>query len=278
MESIFQNMLNESVVALAKYLPIILKKGIRLAVLFISYGYVKDFCIKFLKKFLRKKGFEELVVSFLATALKTVILICYAIDLIQILGLKATSLLTILGSMSLGIGLALKGSLSDVAGGIQILMSKPFKKGDFIITCGAEGSVQKIGFLNTILNTVDNKKVIVPNGQISTAVVTTVTANPVRRADFLFFTEKECSVDKVKEVLFDVVNSHPSVLKDKDIFVKFSKETGVAAEFIVRVWTAKENFRDLNADIQEAVKKRFDSEGIRFPYQSYEVNVISSKG
>ncbi|MGL4989160.1 MAG: mechanosensitive ion channel family protein, partial [Cetobacterium sp.] len=192
MENIFQNMLNESVVALAKYSPIVLRKGIRLAILFISYGYVKDFCIKFLKKFLRKKGFEELVVSFLAKSLKAIIMVCYAIDLINVLGLKTTSFLTILGSMSLGVGLALKGSLSDVAGGIQILMSKPFKKGDFIIACGAEGSVQKIGFLNTILNTVDNKKVIVPNGKISSAVVTTVTANPIRRADFLFFTEKEC--------------------------------------------------------------------------------------
>ncbi|MGL5355057.1 MAG: mechanosensitive ion channel family protein [Cetobacterium sp.] len=277
MESILGNMLDESVIALAKYSPVILKKMIRLAVLFISYGYVKDFCLKFLKKILRKKGFEELVVSFLATSLKTLIIVCYFIDFIQILGLRATSIIAILGSMSLGVGLALKGSLSDVAGGIQILMSKPFKKGDFIISCGAEGSVQKIGFLNTTLNTVDNRKVIVPNGKLSSSVVTTVTANPQRRADFVFFTEKECSIDKVKAVLFDVLNNHPSVLKDRDIFVKFSKETAIAAEFIVRVWTQKENFRDLNSDIQEAVKKRFDAEGIRFPYQSYRVNVISPR-
>ncbi|MGL6025493.1 MAG: mechanosensitive ion channel family protein [Cetobacterium sp.] len=277
MESILGNMLDESVIALAKYSPVILKKMIRLAVLFISYGYVKDFCLKFLKKILRKKGFEELVVSFLATSLKTLIIVCYFIDFIQILGLRATSIIAILGSMSLGVGLALKGSLSDVAGGIQILMSKPFKKGDFIISCGAEGSVQKIGFLNTTLNTVDNRKVIVPNGKLSSSVVTTVTANPQRRADFVFFTEKECSIDKVKAVLFDVLNNHPSVLKDRDIFVKFSKETATAAEFIVRVWTQKENFRDLNSDIQEAVKKRFDAEGIRFPYQSYRVNVISPR-
>ncbi|MGL6065437.1 MAG: mechanosensitive ion channel family protein [Cetobacterium sp.] len=277
MESILGNMLDESVIALAKYSPVILKKMIRLAVLFISYGYVKDFCLKFLKKILRKKGFEELVVSFLATSLKTLIIFCYFIDFIQILGLRATSIIAILGSMSLGVGLALKGSLSDVAGGIQILMSKPFKKGDFIISCGAEGSVQKIGFLNTTLNTVDNRKVIVPNGKLSSSVVTTVTANPQRRADFVFFTEKECSIDKVKAVLFDVLNNHPSVLKDRDIFVKFSKETAIAAEFIVRVWTQKENFRDLNSDIQEAVKKRFDAEGIRFPYQSYRVNVISPR-
>ncbi|MGL4509511.1 MAG: mechanosensitive ion channel family protein, partial [Cetobacterium sp.] len=78
-------------------------------------------------------------------------------------------------------------------------------------------------------------------------------------------------IDKVREVLFDVVNNHPSVLKDKDIFVKFAKETPIASEFIVRVWTLKENFRDLNADIQEEVKKRFDKEGIRIPYQSYEI-------
>ncbi|MGL5663503.1 MAG: mechanosensitive ion channel family protein, partial [Cetobacterium sp.] len=264
-------MSDEVILYIAKYSPVLIKKAIYLLILYFTYNPVKEFVIGSLKKILRKKILDELLVNFLLTSTSLMIMIFYFLNLLEILGLKTTSILALIGSVGVGIGLALKGSLSDVAGGIQILVSKPFKKGDFIIAAGTEGAVQKISFLYTILNSVDNKKIIVPNGKLSSSIVTTVTANPQRRADFLFFTDKKCNIDKVREVLFDVVNNHPSVLKDKDIFVKFAKETPIASEFIVRVWTLKENFRDLNADIQEEVKKRFDKEGIRIPYQSYEI-------
>lgn len=271
MENFLGNMSDEVILYIAKYSPVLIKKAIYLLILYFTYNLVKEFVVGSLKKILRKKILDELLVNFLLTSTSLMIMIFYFLNLLEILGLKTTSILALIGSVGVGIGLALKGSLSDVAGGIQILVSKPFKKGDFIIAAGTEGAVQKISFLYTILNSVDNKKIIVPNGKLSSSIVTTVTANPQRRADFLFFTDKKCNIDKVREVLFDVVNNHPSVLKDKDIFVKFAKETSIASEFIVRVWTLKENFRDLNADIQEEVKKRFDKEGIRIPYQSYEI-------
>lgn len=271
MENFLGNISDEVILYIAKYSPMLLKKAIYLLILYFTYNSVKEFLVGSLKKILRKSTLDELLVNFLLTATRLMVIIFYFLNLLEILGLKTTSIIALIGSVGVGIGLALKGSLSDVAGGIQILVSKPFKKGDFIITAGTEGAVQKISFLYTILNSVDNKKIIVPNGKISSSIVTTVTANPQRRADFLFFADKKCNIDKVREVLFDVVNNHPAVLKDKDIFVKFAKETPVALEFIVRVWTLKENFRDLNADIQEEVKKRFDKEGIRIPYQSYEI-------
>ncbi|WP_040407203.1 mechanosensitive ion channel family protein [Cetobacterium somerae] len=271
MENFLGNMSDEVILYIAKYSPMLLKKAIYLLILYFTYNPVKEFLVGSLKKILRKSTLDELLVNFLLTATRLMVIIFYFLNLLEILGLKTTSIIALIGSVGVGIGLALKGSLSDVAGGIQILVSKPFKKGDFIIAAGTEGAVQKISFLYTILNSVDNKKIIVPNGKLSSSIVTTVTANPQRRADFLFFADKKCNIDKVREVLLDVVNSHPAVLKDKDIFVKFAKETPIASEFIVRVWTLKENFRDLNADIQEEVKKRFDKEGIRIPYQSYEI-------
>lgn len=271
MENFLGNMSDEVILYMAKYSPMLLKKAIYLLILYFTYNPVKEFLVDSLKKILRKSTLDELLVNFLLTATRLMVIIFYFLNLLEILGLKTTSIIALIGSVGVGIGLALKGSLSDVAGGIQILVSKPFKKGDFIIAAGTEGAVQKISFLYTILNSVDNKKIIVPNGKLSSSIVTTVTANPQRRADFLFFADKKCNIDKVREVLLDVVNSHPAVLKDKDIFVKFAKETPIASEFIVRVWTLKENFRDLNADIQEEVKKRFDKEGIRIPYQSYEI-------
>lgn len=271
MENFLGNILDEVILYIAKYSPILLKKVIYLLILYFTYNPVKEFLVDSLKKILRKSTLDELLVNFLLTATRLMVVIFYFLNLLEILGLKTTSILALIGSAGVGIGLALKGSLSDVAGGIQILISKPVKKGDFIIAAGTEGTVQKISFLYTILNSVDNKKIIVPNGKLSSSVVTAVTANPQRRADFLFFVDKKCNIDKIREVLFDIVNNHPAVLKEKDIFVKFAKETPIALEFIVRVWTLKENFRDLNADIQEEVKKRFDKEGIKIPYESYEI-------
>lgn len=271
MESFLSNISNEIILYSAKYSPTFLKKLMYLLILYFTYNPVKDFLVGLVEKILKKKILDELLLNFLLTTTKLLVMIFYFFNLLEILGLKTTSVLALIGSVGLGIGLALKGSLSDVAGGIQILMSKPFKKGDYIVAVGTEGVIQKIGFLYTVLSSADNKKIIVPNGKLSSSIVTTVTANPQRRADFLFFADKKCDIDRVKEALLDIVNSHPAVLKDKDIFVKFAKETATASEFIVRVWTLKENYRDLNADIQEEVKIRFDKEGIRIPYQSYEI-------
>lgn len=271
MESFLSNISNEIILYSAKYSPTFLKKLMYLLILYFTYNPVKDFLVGLVEKILKKKILDELLLNFLLTTTKLLVMIFYFFNLLEILGLKTTSVLALIGSVGLGIGLALKGSLSDVAGGIQILMSKPFKKGDYIVAVGTEGVIQKIGFLYTVLSSADNKKIIVPNGKLSSSIVTTVTANPQRRADFLFFADKNCDIDRVKEVLLDIVNSHPAVLKDKDIFVKFAKETATASEFIVRVWTLKENYRDLNADIQEEVKIRFDKERIRIPYQSYEI-------
>lgn len=271
MESFLSNISNEIILYSAKYSPTFLKKLMYLLILYFTYNPVKDFLVGLVEKILKKKILDELLLNFLLTTTKLLVMIFYFFNLLEILGLKTTSVLALIGSVGLGIGLALKGSLSDVAGGIQILMSKPFKKGDYIVAVGTEGVIQKIGFLYTVLSSADNKKIIVPNAKLSSSIVTTVTANPQRRADFLFFADKKCDIDRVKEALLDIVNSHPAVLKDKDIFVKFAKETATASEFIVRVWTLKENYRDLNADIQEEVKIRFDKERIRIPYQSYEI-------
>ena len=277
MESLLGNISNETVLYTLKYSPIIIKTLIYLSILYFTYTPVKKFLVNSLIKILNGKILDELLVNFLLTTVNLLVTVFYFLNLLEILGLKTTSILALIGSIGVGIGLALKGSLSDVAGGIQILVSKPFKKGDFIIAAGTEGAVQKISFLYTVLNSVDNKKIIVPNGKLSSSIVTTVTANPQRRADFLFFTDKKCNIDKVKKTLFEVVEKHPLVLKDRDIFVRFAKETAAASEFIVRVWTLKENFKDLSADIQEEVKKRFDKEGIRIPYQSYKVKNIYKK-
>ncbi|MGL5051520.1 MAG: mechanosensitive ion channel family protein, partial [Fusobacteriaceae bacterium] len=153
---------NEFLGAVAKASPVLIKKIIFLIILGLSYKPVTIFLTKAFKKFLSIRKLDELLMNFLESLLNILIIIFYVLNVIQILGIQTASLLALLGSIGIGVGLALKGSLSDLAGGIQILVSRNFTKGDFITTCGVEGIVQKISFLYTVLYTPDNKYIVIP--------------------------------------------------------------------------------------------------------------------
>ncbi|WP_432205110.1 mechanosensitive ion channel family protein [Cetobacterium somerae] len=271
MEQTLTTFLNEFLAAMAKAGPIFIKKIILLAILWVTYKPVKGFIMKAFRKFLSLKKLDELLVHFLESFLNILIIIFYTLNIIQILGIEVTSILALLGSIGIGVGLALKGSLSDLAGGMQILASRYFTKGDYIIACGVEGTVQRITFLYTVLHTVDNKFVVVPNGRLSGEVIVNAGANDERRVDFVFSVSYDTSIDKVKEVLTEIGKNHALVLKDKDIFVRLSKHNSSSLDFTMRVWTKKETYWDVFFDLQEIVKKRFDEEGIEIPYNKLDV-------
>lgn len=176
-----------------------------------------------------------------------------------------------IGSIGIGVGLALKGSLSDLAGGIQILVSKYFVKGNFINVVGIEGTVQKITLLYTVLHTPDNKVIIVPNGKLSSGVIINITANDTRRVDFVFSTSYDSNPKKVREILQEIFSNHPLILQDKEIFIKLSKLNSSSLDFTVRVWGKKENYRDISFDLPEIVKNKFDEEKIEIPYNKLDI-------
>ncbi|MGL6100462.1 MAG: mechanosensitive ion channel family protein [Fusobacteriaceae bacterium] len=271
MNQTFATFLSEFVGALAKASPILIKKAIFLIILGLSYKPVTNFLMKAFKKFLSIKKVDELLVHFLESLLSIMIVVFYILNVIQILGIETASLLALLGSIGIGVGLALKGSLSDLAGGIQILVSRNFTKGDFITTCGVDGIVQKISFLYTVLHTVDNKYVVIPNGKLSSEVITNIGANKERRVDCIFSVSYDTSIDKVKNVLTDIAKNHELILQDKEIFVRLAKHSASSLDFTMRVWAKKEHFRDVTFDLQELVKKRFDEEGIEIPYTKVDV-------
>lgn len=271
MEQTFSTFINEFTVALAKLGPIFLKKLVLLIILWITYKPVQSFIMKAFNKFLSLKKLDELLVNFLMSFLNILIIIFYSLNVIQILGIETASILALLGSIGIGVGLALKGSLSDLAGGIQILASRYFTKGDYIIACGTEGTVQKITFLYTILHTVDNKFVVVPNGKLSGEVIVNSGANALRRVDFVFSVSYDTSIDQVKDILNQIAKNHPLILKDKDIFVRLSKLNASSLDFTMRVWTKKEHYWDVFFDLQETVKNRFDQEKIEIPYNKLDI-------
>ncbi|MBC2850777.1 mechanosensitive ion channel [Cetobacterium sp. 8H] len=271
MEHAISTFLNELLTALAKATPIILKKLVLLGILWATYKPFKNFCFRAFRKFLSLKKLDELLVHFLESLLNIAIIMFYILDVIQIIGIEMTSVLALLGSIGIGVGLALKGSLSDLAGGMQILASRYFTKGDYIVTCGVEGIVQRITFLYTVLHTVDNKFVVVPNGKLSGEVIINAGANLERRVDSVFSVSYDTSIDKVKEILREIAENHPLVLKDKDIFVRLSKHNASSLDFTMRVWAKKDHYWDVFFDLQETVKKRFDQEGIEIPYNKIDV-------
>ncbi|MGL5595607.1 MAG: mechanosensitive ion channel family protein [Cetobacterium sp.] len=156
--------------------PFIMEKGILLLVLYLSYKPLKLLTTKFFQKILELKKMEPLLKEFIMTLIESIILIFYVLNIVHILGIETTTLITMIGSIGIGVGLALKGSLSDLAGGIQILVSKYFVKGNFINVVGVEGTVQRITLLYTVLHTPDNKVIIVPNGKLSSGIITNITA------------------------------------------------------------------------------------------------------
>lgn len=262
---------NEFIAASAKAGPIIIKKILLLIVLLITYKPVKIFLIRAFNKFVKLKKWDELLVNFLQSLLHIIIIVFYILNVVQILGIETTSILTILGSIGIGLGLAIKGSLSDLAGGIQILISQFFTKGDYIMTCGVEGTVQRITFLYTVLYTVDNKSIVIPNGKLSSEIITNTGANTERRLDCIFSVSYDTPIDKVKQILTTIGKEHKMILQDKGIFVRLNKQNASSLDFIMKVWTTKEHYWDVFFDLQETVKERFDKNGIEIPYNKLDV-------
>ena len=183
-------------------LPTIIIRGVIVIVLFSIWPKFVDVLIKAYKKALRKKNVDPLLESFTSSMIKTLMYVILFFLIVGIAGVKATSLVTVLGTAGLAVGLALQGSLANLAGGMLILFFKPFTKDEYIVaSSGVEGTVDKIQILYTILTTPDNKVVIVPNSQLANNAITNVSRNPERRLDMVFSVSYDTPTEKVKEIL-----------------------------------------------------------------------------
>lgn len=250
--------------------------GIKLIVaLVVLIGGIK--LIKALTKWLRKSPKMEKVEpslhSFLISFSKILLYILLIITVAMILGIPATSFITILASCGVAIGLALQGSLSNFAGGIMILLFKPFKVGDFIEANGESGTVEEITVVYTVLLTPDNKRVTIPNGTLTNSVIENYSAEKTRRVDLKFSTAYSADIDTVKSVLTKVAESHPLALKDPAPMVRLSEHSDSALTYTVRVWCKNEDYWDVYFDITEKVKKAFDENGIEIPYPQLDVHM-----
>ncbi|MDX1693076.1 MAG: mechanosensitive ion channel [Ketobacteraceae bacterium] len=212
---------------------------------------------------------QKFLHSLLSIMFKALLLISAA----SMIGIETTSFIAILGAAGLAVGLALQGSLANFAGGVLILLFKPFKVGDAIEGAGVLGIVREIQIFNTIMTTFDNKRIIVPNGELSNNVITNFSAEPTRRVDMIFGIGYGDDVLKAKEVLKELVAGDERVLKEPAFEVHVKELGDSSVNFVVRAWVNAADYWPFFFSMQERVKLRFDEDDITIPFPQRDVHL-----
>ncbi len=255
----------------AKALPGIAAKMAWIIFLLIIMRPVVNGITRALKAVMEKSKVDALLESFLLSLTKTVVYIGFFFLFISGIGIQATSLVTILGTAGIAVGLALQGSLSNLAGGVLILFFKPFLKGEFITTSAGSGTVTTIHILYTILTTPDNARIIVPNGQLANGAVTNISRAPIRRVDMVISTSYDTPVEKAKAVLQRIAEGNEKVLHEKGYTIRLSKHSASSLDYNFRVWANSGDYWEVYYTLMETVVIEFAKEGIEIPYQKIDI-------
>ena len=240
--------------------------NIVLALIVTVVGY---FVIKYVMKALKKlKSFEKLdqtFVRFVLNFIKWLLYIMLIIAVINILGVPMAQVIAVLASAGVAIGLALQGALSNLAGGILLMVLRPFKVGDYVDAAGASGFVHSINLFYTVIMTIDNKRVTVPNGSLMNANVVDYTAEPLRQVDLVFACAKSEKPTEIQQCILDTVATSQFALQDPAPFAHISGGTNESMEFTVRVWCKTENYWDLYFELNQIIVEAFAAKGVQAP-------------
>ena len=211
--------------------------------------------------------------TFVLSALKWLLYVILVVSIVAILGVPMASVITVLGTAGAAIALSLQGSLSNLAGGIMLVIFRPFKVGDFVEASGVTGTVKEITLFYTVLNTVDNCRINVPNGALMNANVIDYSAEATRRVDLTFASAKSENPKKIQDLMLDVMGQNEKVLKDPAPFARVSGGTNEAMQFTVRAWCKTEDYWDVYFDLTQAITEKLGENGVQAPA----VRVISEK-
>lgn len=216
---------------------------------------------------------EHTLARFLSSVASVSLKVLLLISVASMIGIATTSFIAVLGAAGLAVGFALQGSLANFAGGVLILLFRPFRAGDAIDAQGIVGIVSEIQIFNTIVKTFDNKVVIIPNGQLSNGVITNISHEPTRRVDMAFGIGYGDDLLKAKDTLQRIVTQDSRVLTDPPPVVAVSELGDSSVNFVVRTWVKAEDYWGVFFDMQERVKLTFDSEGISIPFPQTDVHL-----
>jgi len=246
-------------------------------IIYIIGRIIVGIVVGLLGKVLARSKYDDMLVEFVKAIANAILMLFVIVASLDKLGVDTTSLVAILGAAGLAIGLSLQGSLQNFAAGVMLLVFRPFKAGDFIEAGGTAGTVKSISIFTTIMTTPDNKEIIVPNGKIYGDNITNFSAKPTRRVDMVVGISYDSDLKKAKAILLEMVAADERILKDPEPKVAVSELADSSVNFVVRPWVASADFWSVKFDFTEAVKLRFDAEGITIPYPQMDVYLHKSE-
>ncbi|MCI9369907.1 MAG: mechanosensitive ion channel [Lachnospiraceae bacterium] len=273
---------NNFIQSLEKYLPKIIAFGINVCIAIAIFAVGKiviGILMKIVKKFFKRANIEISVQKFLISLIRAILYFILFIILCNQVGIQTTSFVALLSTASLTIGLALQGSFSNFAGGVLILLIKPFKVGDYIVdgSSGTEGTVQKIDLFYTMIVTPDNKLITIPNGNLSNTHITNASAFEKRRVDIAVGISYESDMEKAKETVRSVGMQEPAKLAEEDVFVGIKALAESEVTIVLRVWVKTQDYWDAYFRMNEQLKKELDKAGIEIPYNQLDVHVTQKE-
>jgi small conductance mechanosensitive channel len=267
----FQSYVQKAVELAIEYGPKLI-----LAIIVLIVGlWIIRLIVKSINKGMEHSKVEESLRKFLSSLFSILLKVLLLISVASMIGIATTSFIAILGAAVLAVGLALQGGLANFAGGVIILIFKPFKVGDFIDAQGYTGTVHEITIFTTILKTPDNKTVIIPNGALSNGSMVNFSTELTRRVDMVFGIGYGDSIEKAKQVLKHLVDSDTRIHQEPARQIVLDELGDSSVNFKVRVWCDSGNYWGIYFDMQEKVKLTFDKEGISIPFPQRDVHVFN---
>mgnify|MGYP000624862156 FL=1 len=241
-------------------------------VIFIVGKWLANTLTDVVVKLLKKSKMDDMLISFVASITKTILLLFVAIAALNKLGIDTTSLIALLGAAGLAVGLALQNSLQNFAAGVMLIVFRPFKAGDFVELAGVAGVVENIGIFSSVLRTGDNRELIIPNGAIYGGIITNYSARSTRRVDMVFGVDYDDDLKAAKELLRSIILADDRVLSDPEPVVAVSELADFSVNFIVRPWVKSADYWPVLWDTTEKVKLEFDAQGLSIPYPQMDIH------
>ena len=226
-----------------------------------------------IRKLMASQEVDKILQTFVSNLVYWALMTFVIIAAINQVGVQTTSLIAIMGAAGLAVGLALQGSLANFAAGVLIVMFRPYKVGDFVEAAGIAGSVVQVQILTTVLKTGDNKQIVVPNAQIMGSIITNYSANETRRVDLVIGIGYDDDIDKARDTIQQLVDADDRIMKDPACLIAVSELADSSVNLVVRPWVKTADYWAVNFGLTEAIKKRFDKEGISFPYPQQDVHI-----
>jgi len=242
-------------------------------IIFVVGRMVVNIVISVIRKLMSRAKMDEMLIGFLSSILRWVLLLFVIIAALGQLGVDTTSMVALLGAAGLAIGLSLQSSLQNLAAGVMLIVFRPFAKGNFVEVAGTMGVVEHVGIFTTTMTTPDNKEIIVPNGSIYGGNIINYSARDTRRVDMVFGISYGDDILKAKQLLTEIVNADERILKDPAPVVALGELGESSVNFLVRPWAATADYWAVKWDTNEKVKQSFDANGISIPFPQMDIHI-----